>query len=211
MSGIAYQCYCPEKSYSDDELYVHLRDKVTKDIGKLIDKELSIEWGKYLAEKKSLPKTNFTQSDKEKVDALEKNFKNYLRCFNYQSVSSYDSIQISRENYLPISEGFDMKFDSSASDNIRAIWSYTLALLKTSNEKNGNHPQIVIFDEPGQHSIVTNDMVSLFNAIIEMRGPKQVTLGITLNDGEIRSAVESISPEKIHIVDVGNHAFQKLS
>lgn len=186
-----------------------LKEKVETRVAEI--QELSIEWGKYLAEKKSLPKTNFTQSDKEKVDALEKNFKNYLRCFNYQSVSSYDSIQISRENYLPISEGFDMKFDSSASDNIRAIWSYTLALLKTSNEKNGNHPQIVIFDEPGQHSIVTNDMVSLFNAIIEMRGPKQVILGITLNDGEIRSAVESISPEKIHIVDVGNHAFQKLS
>lgn len=104
-----------------------------------------------------------------------------------------------------------MKFDSSASDNIRAIWSYTLALLKTSNEKNGNHPQIVIFDEPGQHSIVTNDMVSLFNEIIEMRGTKQVILGITLNDGEIKSAVDSIDSDKIHIVDVGKHAFRKLS
>lgn len=133
-----------------------------------------------------------------------------MRCFNYKSVSSYDSIQISRENYLPISEGFDMKFDSSASDNIRAIWSYTLALLKTSNEKNGNHPQIVIFDEPGQHSIVTNDMVSLFNEIIEMEGTKQVILGITLNDGEIKGAVESIDSEKIHVVDVGNHAFQRI-
>lgn len=120
------------------------------------------------------------------------------------------SIQISRENYLPISEGFDMKFDSSASDNIRAIWAYTLALLKTSNGKNGNHPQIVIFDEPGQHSIVTNDMVSLFNEIIKIGGTKQVILGITPNDGEIKGAVGSIDPEKIHIVDVGSHVFQKL-
>ena len=158
-----------------------------------------------------MPKTNFTKSDKEKVDALEANFKNYLRRFNYQSVSSYESIQISRENYLPISEGFDMKFDSSASDNIRAIWSYTLALLKTSNEKDGNHPRIVIFDEPGQHSIVTKDMISLFNEIIDMSGTKQVILGITLNDGEIKGAVENIDPNRIHIVDVGNHAFQKLS
>lgn len=39
LSGIAYQCYCPEKSYTDDELYEHLRDKVTKDIGKFIDKD----------------------------------------------------------------------------------------------------------------------------------------------------------------------------
>lgn len=186
-----------------------LKEKVDIRVDEI--QKLSNDWEKHLAEKKALPKTNFTQSDKEKVDTLEKNFKDYLRCFNYKSVSSYDSIQISRENYLPISEGFDMKFDSSASDNIRAIWSYTLALLKTSNEKNGNHPQIVIFDEPGQHSIVTNDMVSLFNEIIEMGGTKQVILGITLNDGEIKGAVESIDSEKIHVVDVGNHAFQRIS
>lgn len=35
-TGIVYQCYCPNKSYSDDELWVHQRDKVTKDINKLI-------------------------------------------------------------------------------------------------------------------------------------------------------------------------------
>ncbi len=37
QSGIAYQCYCPEKAYTNDELYEHLRDKASKDIGKLID------------------------------------------------------------------------------------------------------------------------------------------------------------------------------
>lgn len=186
-----------------------LKEKVNAYVTEI--QSLSIDWGNYLAKKKALPKNNFTQTDNEKVHSLEKNFKYYLRKFNYQSVSSYDSIQISRENYLPISEGFDMKFDSSASDNIRAIWAYTLALLRTSNENKGNHPQIVMFDEPGQHSIVTNDMVSLFNEIIQMPGTKQVILGITLNDSEIRKAVESIDPEKIHIVDVGDHAFQAIS
>ena len=36
-TGIVYQCYCPEKDYSYDELYEHQRDKVTKDIKKLIE------------------------------------------------------------------------------------------------------------------------------------------------------------------------------
>lgn len=36
-SGIVYQCYCPEKNYTDDDLYEHLRKKATQDIGKLID------------------------------------------------------------------------------------------------------------------------------------------------------------------------------
>lgn len=34
--GIVYQCYCPEKEYSDDDLYAHMRDKMTKDISKFI-------------------------------------------------------------------------------------------------------------------------------------------------------------------------------
>lgn len=69
-----------------------LKEKIDIRVAEI--QELSNDWGKHLAEKKALPKTNFTQGDKEKVDALEENFKNYLRCFNYQSVSSYDSIQI---------------------------------------------------------------------------------------------------------------------
>ncbi|MFD2046612.1 hypothetical protein ACFSTA_20335 [Ornithinibacillus salinisoli] len=35
-TGRVYQCYCPEREYSDDELHNHLRDKMTKDINKLI-------------------------------------------------------------------------------------------------------------------------------------------------------------------------------
>ena len=35
-TGIVTQCYCPEKSFSDNELYEHLRDKMTTDIGKLL-------------------------------------------------------------------------------------------------------------------------------------------------------------------------------
>lgn len=34
--GIVHQCYCPERTYSDNELYEHLRDKLTTDIDKLM-------------------------------------------------------------------------------------------------------------------------------------------------------------------------------
>ena len=33
--GIVHQCYCPERIYTDNELYEHLRDKLTTDIDKL--------------------------------------------------------------------------------------------------------------------------------------------------------------------------------
>lgn len=34
--GIVHQCYCPERKYSDNELYSHQRDKLTADIEKLM-------------------------------------------------------------------------------------------------------------------------------------------------------------------------------
>ncbi len=33
--GVVHQCYCPERDYSDNELYDHQRDKLTVDIEKL--------------------------------------------------------------------------------------------------------------------------------------------------------------------------------
>ena len=51
------------------------------------------------------------------------------------------------------------------------------------------------------------DGLNLISSNINTRG----ILGITLNDGEIKSAVDSIDSDKIHIVDVGKHAFRKLS
>jgi len=35
FKGIVHQCYCPERDYSDNELYAHQRDKLTADIEKL--------------------------------------------------------------------------------------------------------------------------------------------------------------------------------
>lgn len=173
-------------------------------------KKLSVLWKQYLEDRAKMPQNNFTSVDKSKIDLLERYFKEYLKQFNYKSVISFEYIKISTENYLPISEDFDMKFDSSASDNIRAIWSYTLALLRTSIEVGGNHPQIVMFDEPAQHSIITEDVINFFNAIINIQGDKQVIFGITLNDSDIRKAVDEFDKEKIHVIDVGSHSFKKI-
>ena len=36
QNGIVHQCYCPERVYSDNDLYAHQRDKLTADIEKLM-------------------------------------------------------------------------------------------------------------------------------------------------------------------------------
>ena len=80
----------------------------------------------------------------------------------------------------------------------------------TSNETGGNHPKIIIFDEPAQHSIVTEDVVNLFNQVNRVPGEKQVLLGITLNDTDIKTAVSSYEKDRINVIDVGTRSFKKI-
>lgn len=47
-SGITFQSYCPDKNYSEEELYQKIRGKITDDINKLIDEKnikKQKEWG----------------------------------------------------------------------------------------------------------------------------------------------------------------------
>lgn len=115
---------------------------------------LSNKWKTYLQSKKELPQNKFSVVDYKKIKLLRNNFVFNLENYNYKSVIDKTEISISEDNYLPVIEQFDMKFDSSASDNIRGIWAYTVALLQVSMSKGGNHPGVLIFDEPVQHSII---------------------------------------------------------
>lgn len=85
-----------------------------------------------------------------------------------------------------------------------------MALLQTSIEKSGNHPGLVIFDEPAQHSIVTSDMESLIQSVSELKGSSQVIIGITLNNEELRVSIEKLPKHDATIINVGDRAFQLL-
>lgn len=172
-------------------------------------KELSSQWKNYLIKKEALPKDKFSEKDKAKIKLLESNFIDNLSSYGYKSVSNLDTVKISRENYLPTTEGFDMKFDSSASDNIRAIWAYTMALMQTSIELGGNHPKILIFDEPDQHSIVISDMEQFFNSIIKYNKECQVIIGITVKDSDTKNAIGKLQEGTYKIINISSKAFVK--
>lgn len=118
-------------------------------------KSLSDEWVQILGEEKKLPKS-LSAFDHKKIKALEQTFKSLLVDFHYRS-KSLDGISISRETLLPAVEGYSLKFDSSASDFTRALWSYTLALKETSERFEGNHPNLFILDEPEHQDTGDND------------------------------------------------------
>ncbi|MDF3005316.1 MAG: hypothetical protein K0S22_1788 [Oscillospiraceae bacterium] len=189
--------------------YEQLRAFIIQQLDKI--KELSNRWTKYKEERAKLPPKTVSDSDIEIITTFKRNFITNLRKYKYKSAPNIDAVDIPIETCLPTIDGFDMKFDSSASDNIRIIWSFTIALLQTSVAKSGNHPGIVIFDEPAQHSIVTSDMDSLIQSIRELKGSSQVIIGITLNNEELRDSIENLPKRDATIINVGDRAFQLLN
>lgn len=172
--------------------------------------ELSDDWQMILDEKAKLPKKKLTELDEKKIKTLRNYFVFNLTNFGYKSVFNLNTVEISLDSYLPVIEGFDMKFDSSASDNIRAIWAFVIALLQTSNSMSGNHPGVLIFDEPAQHSIMINDVEKFFTSIIELKN-SQVIVGITIKDSETREAIQRLSVGKYKLIHIPNKAFRKIS
>ena len=97
QTGIVYQCYCPEREYSENDLYNHLRDKMSDDIGKILKKsyakrlkELGVppikEWHFVIpfykdlriikhAESKRIEVLRMKQSKPQEFDYISDNFK----------------------------------------------------------------------------------------------------------------------------------------
>ena len=174
--------------------------------------QVSGEWNIYLDQKSKLPKSNITESDNEKIALLRKKFIENLSRYHYRSLSSLEEIDISMESsLLPTIDGFDMKFDSSASDGVRVIWAFTLALLQVSIEKGGNHPGMIIFDEPAQQSIVPDDMKSFIYSVLELKKPFQIITAITLNSQELIEIINELDESSCSRIDIEGKAFRKLA
>lgn len=172
---------------------------------------LSTEWNTYLDQKSKLPKKDISESDNEKIALLKQKFIDNLKRYHYSSLSSFDGIDISFDSsLLPTIDGFDMKFDSSASDGIRVIWAFTMALLQVSIEKNGNHPGVIIFDEPAQQSIVPEDMKSFIESVVEIDKPFQIITAITLNSQELKDIISALDALRCHKITIEGKAFKLL-
>lgn len=186
--------------------------KLQKELDKfLLDlDDLSEQWQTYLAHKAKLPKHDKSDADVEKIRLLKSKFIENLKLYHYSSVSDLGAIDISEESLLPTIDGFDMKFDSSASDGIRVIWAFTMALLQVSLEKGGNHPGIIIFDEPAQQSIVPKDMDNFIKSTTFLHTNCQVIMAITLNSHELIEIIDNLKPDTYQKINITGKAFQLL-
>lgn len=199
-----------------------LQTKIKEFTAKILD--FSDNWVEILENKKNLPKTNLTSHDKKTLSILRNYFVNNLISFNPKSIIQVknpnvtekekqrilSSIVISEDTYLPSIDGFDLKFDSSASDNIRSIWAFTIALLQTSNTVGGKHPGILIFDEPGQQSMENEDLKNFFTIIqkIPLISQSIITVALQTEKNEFSSYFKE--NENLDSFFLETYAFQPL-
>ncbi|UTH75645.1 AAA family ATPase [Chromobacterium sp. IIBBL 290-4] len=124
--------------------------------------------------RKSLPSDLYSETDRVKITLLEKNFRANASSFGYTSAEPSE-VTINRGTLLPALGDItlrevlrkNVKSESSASDFVRLIWAFLLAIYQTSSMKEfvGNHPGFLLFDEPGQHSmseVSQNALMRLF-------------------------------------------------
>lgn len=185
------------------ELKVQLNNlqKANKSFEKLLQNYEDIKkgWKKYLGRLEALPKDYFSGLDKRKLKYFEREFLNLLRNFRFSSIQNIGDINISLDKYTPTVKGFDIKFDSSASDNIRLIWSYIISIYKTSVEYSGNHPGLIVFDEPGQQQMADFSQKKLFEVLSKING--QSVIGSSLEPNELKKLTENIN---LNVVDLGD-------
>lgn len=134
--------------------------------------------------RRALPKETYSEADLARIRYFETFFRSNASSFGYESASVGD-IRISLDTLTPIlsdielrqiiktkAQQTDLTADSSASDFVRLIWGYLLALYQTSSmsEVRGHHPGILLMDEPGQHSMRAISQHALLQLLIAQAG-----------------------------------------
>ncbi|ORM69178.1 hypothetical protein HA48_19535 [Pantoea wallisii] len=119
----------------------------------------------------NLPSGDYSSADIEKIMLFAKLFRSNASSFDYSSADIED-IEINAASLLPtlekveLREIIDVKNESSASDFVRLIWAYIIALYQAKKYSTGNnHIGVLIFDEPGQHSMSIESQRSLLNIL----------------------------------------------
>lgn len=171
------------------------------------------------AARSQLPKETYSENDGRRISAFEFQFRANAGSFGYKSAKITD-IQISRENLVPslaklelreifskekgpvvrTVEGKALAAESSASDFVRLIWSYLLALYQASASPSmpGHHLGLLVFDEPGQHAMRVESQHALLQLFSGERGLQSI-VAASFDEAEtvFREATEGVQYELI--------------
>lgn len=182
--------------------------------------KLSKEFEKLRGEEKRLPQYYHSDNDNEKIIYFQDSFKRLINLFGFKS-KPVDSIKISSEKYTPVYEIIldngmkrfvDIRFESSASDFIRAQWAYYTSLMSTSIAKSGNHFLTLLFDEPQQQSAATVNFKAFLKELEKFKNEQVIVLASFQNSTEeYMDAISELSSfNEIDFAKSGGLIIEKL-
>jgi len=155
--------------------------------------ELHTKYTDLIAKRRKMPESYLSEIDNKKLNYLQTLLRGYLKEYGFSSFSA-DKLEISKDNYLPTREGFDIGFDTSASDGVRIIWSYLLSLFSLSLKFETNHPNLLMFDEPRQQEANKVSFSSLLKSVSKACGEKGQIILATSEEVSVLS--DSLVEEK---------------
>ncbi|MGC2778019.1 MAG: hypothetical protein WA418_20520 [Bradyrhizobium sp.] len=136
-----------------------------------------------LDERERIPSDKLSAGDREKLRLLTELLQSQATEFGFSTFSPKE-LSISEDSYRPEKEGFEIGFETSASDAIRLKWAYQLSLLELACVKKTNHPNILLFDEPRQQSSSKVSFESLLNRASDAKKNNQQIVFSTSEDIE---------------------------
>jgi hypothetical protein len=203
------------------EIEIEKLQKTETEVTKLVAhlKSIAERLGVNQAMRKNLPHAYYSNEDKRKIRVFEKFFRANAGSFGYES-AAIGEIEINDATLIPVLSHIelreiqvapgaskarvDIKSDSSASDFVRLIWSYLLALHQTSFYLNGGerHLGILLLDEPGQHSMAESSQRALLQQLASSQHLQSiVAASFDESDAVFREVTQGISFELIQITD----------
>jgi hypothetical protein len=151
---------------------------------------ISRAWVLQKAELTKLSHQGLTAGDERKLAGVERSLRQQLGRYGFRSIEP-DAVDIDRESYRPVNEGFDLGFDVSASDMIRVIWGYLFAMMEVGVASNGGHLGLLIFDEPRQQETARPSYQALLAvAVAAGKSGKQVLFATSEESGSLRAMLE---------------------
>lgn len=142
---------------------------------------LATTYVKLLNERAALPQDKMSASDRRKLNKLTELLQQQAREYGFTTFDPQE-LSIADDTYRPQKEGFEIGFETSASDAIRLKWAYQLGLLELASEQPTNHPGMLLFDEPRQQSSSKVSFGRLLERASSARGRNQQVIFSTSED-----------------------------
>lgn len=143
-----------------------------------------------LLERAQIPTEKLSPSDHDRLNRLTSLVQDQAKDFGFSTFSPVE-LSISQDSYRPEKEGFEIGFETSASDAIRLKWAYQLGLLELASDKSTNHPGMLVFDEPRQQSSSRPSFQNLLNRAARAKRRNQQVIFSTSEDLETLKSITS--------------------